>query len=149
MPASRLPVAVYWSSVKWFRSSLITWHCHWYPRMKATPLRTYLCSVKRELWVWKNHLNILLDQGKICPSNSAAVAPILWFPEPHARGLQLNLDYLGQIALISMNLTLLHAIKELPDWIHFAMINTQIALQAEFNPSDWTKTIGGHQVYIW
>jgi len=53
--------------------------------------------------------------GKIRPSKSPAVAPILFVPKPHGCGLRLCVDYHGLNKVTIMNRYLLPLMNELRD----------------------------------
>jgi len=102
---------------------------------KEPPWGPIYAVSERELSVLKEYVKEMLDQGKICPSKSAAGAPILFVPKHHGRGLQWCVDYRSSNNVTMMNWRLLPLMNERWDGIHGARILTKIDLQVAFHLS--------------
>src|SRR5436853_7729835 len=88
---------------------------------------------EKELGVLQDYLNDMLKSGKIRPSKSPAVAPILFVPKKEGRGLHLCVDYRGLNKVTILNRSALPLMNELRDRVRGSKIFTKLDLKAGYN----------------
>jgi hypothetical protein len=88
---------------------------------------------KTELQALQDYLKEMLELGKLHPSKSPTVAPIIFVPKAYGRGLRLCVNYCGLNKVTIANRYIQPIMSELQDRVRGMKIFTKINLKNGYN----------------
>src|SRR5437016_2809467 len=99
---------------------------------KELPWGPIFALSEKELGVLREYLDATLKSGKIRPSKSLAVPPVLFGPLKEGRGLHLCVDYRGLNKEMILNRYALPLMNELWDRVRGSKIFTKLDFKAGY-----------------